>query len=283
MNNDKNYLPFSQRNGFEPIPPQLELGMVSDKQRLLFFHAVNSAIDRDRKSGSLVIGPRWNSMAKDVYVRIFGMSVSGFSARVTEVKALFDSAISEFNIAELYDLLEYIIRHDMCDEILKSDVAAAFVETRAAYRIADDIIIAIGTEEQGDAVESALQATDEVGATASRRHLISAGVELREGNWPDSVRESIHAVEAMARRISPDARTLGDALNKIERSGYIHGSLRRGFGMLYGYTSDENGIRHALSDEATRVDEVDALFMLGACASFVSYLIAREKSLLRSQ
>jgi hypothetical protein len=35
-------------------------------------------------------------------------------------------------------------------------------------------------------------------------------------------------------------------------------------------------VRHALvfGDEA-QVDEADALFMLGACASFVSYLLTR--------
>jgi hypothetical protein len=44
------------------------------------------------------------------------------------------------------------------------------------------------------------------------------------------------------------------------------------------YTSDEEGVRHALvfGDEA-QVDEADALFMLGACASFVSYLLARSQ------
>jgi hypothetical protein len=54
--------------------------------------------------------------------------------------------------------------------------------------------------------------------------------------------------------------------------------LKKAFGALYGYTSDKKtGIRHAKVfgvDEA--VDETDALFMLGACASFVSYLISRN-------
>jgi len=44
------------------------------------------------------------------------------------------------------------------------------------------------------------------------------------------------------------------------------------------YTNDEKGIRHALVDEGTaKVDEADALFMLGACAAFVSYLITKAR------
>jgi hypothetical protein len=64
----------------------------------------------------------------------------------------------------------------------------------------------------------------------------------------------------------------------LERRGHLNGALKSAFGSLYGYSSEEEGVRHALvySDEA-KVDEADALFMLGACASFVSYLLARSK------
>ena len=42
---------------------------------------------------------------------------------------------------------------------------------------------------------------------------------------------------------------------------------------LYAYTSDEQGIRHALLDQPDpRVAQNEAVFMLGACASFASYL-----------
>ena len=44
------------------------------------------------------------------------------------------------------------------------------------------------------------------------------------------------------------------------------------------YTNDEKGIRHALLDDGTaKVDEADALFTLGACAAFVSYLINKAR------
>lgn len=114
------------------------------------------------------------------------------------------------------------------------------------------------------------------GADAARSHLVSAGVELRRGDWAGSVRESIHAVESIAKKIHPEAKTLGEALKAIERHWPIHGSLKSAFSALYGYTNDEDGVRHArVFKDTPNVDEVDALFMLGACASFVSYLAAR--------
>jgi hypothetical protein len=55
--------------------------------------------------------------------------------------------------------------------------------------------------------------------------------------------------------------------------------MKNGFISLYAYTSDEKSIRHALLDDSTaKVDEADALFMFGACAAFVSYLINKARS-----
>jgi hypothetical protein len=100
---------------------------------------------------------------------------------------------------------------------------------------------------------------------------------LANGRYADSVRESIHAVEATARVLEPSA-ALNSALGRLESSAKIHRTLKHGFGNLYGYTSDEEGIRHPLLDDGTaNVDETDALFMLGACAAFVSYLINKAR------
>ena len=52
-----------------------------------------------------------------------------------------------------------------------------------------------------------------------------------------------------------------------------HPALNEGFEKLYGYTSNEQGVRHALLDQGqSNVGQDEAVFMLGACASFASYL-----------
>jgi hypothetical protein len=79
---------------------------------------------------------------------------------------------------------------------------------------------------------------------------------------------------------------LNSALDRLESKAKIHNRLKHGFTNLYGYTNDENGIRHPLLDDGpANVDETDAIFMIGACAAFVSYLIgkARTASLLNSK
>jgi hypothetical protein len=101
---------------------------------------------------------------------------------------------------------------------------------------------------------------------------------VTEGDYGGSIRESVHAVEAVARTLEPTANKLAPALAKLEKTVRIHPALSRGFGNLYGFTSDEKGIRHPLLDEpVANVDETDALYMLGSCAAFVSYLINKAR------
>jgi hypothetical protein len=98
------------------------------------------------------------------------------------------------------------------------------------------------------------------------------------GRYADSLRESIHSVESTARVLEPSG-SLSGALARLEKKANIHGALKQGFNSLYGYSSDEQGVRHALLDAGdANVDEADALFMFGACAAFVSYLINKARA-----
>jgi hypothetical protein len=46
---------------------------------------------------------------------------------------------------------------------------------------------------------------------------------------------------------------------------------------LYDCSSDEKNIRHAKVLEGTNVDEADALYMFGARAAFITYVIMRTR------
>ena len=54
----------------------------------------------------------------------------------------------------------------------------------------------------------------------------------------------------------------------LEKRIELHGALKKAFNSLYGYTSDANGIRHALLDEANLTFD-EAKFMLVRGAHFV--------------
>jgi len=128
-----------------------------------------------------------------------------------------------------------------------------------------------------EAFTQALNDTQVSGRTASKAHLQESAKFIRNGKWADSVRESIHAVESLVGKMDIKSNTLGGALAEIEKLGHLHPALKKGFSNLYGYSSDEQGIRHALTEgESPNVSQADALYMLGSCASFVSYILAQN-------
>ena len=76
----------------------------------------------------------------------------------------------------------------------------------------------------------------------------------------------------MARIVSEKPKaTLSDALKAIEKNGLLHEALKDGFIKLYGYTSDADGIRHAMLDEPT----------LTRIAGKISPLLRERRSWLR--
>ena len=111
-------------------------------------------------------------------------------------------------------------------------------------------------------------------------HLRYAAEHINARKYGDSIADSIHAVESVARVIDPNSsKTLGPALKSLEDAGLLkHGALKQAFDKLYGYTNTEQGIRHALTSQAAADVGLDqAMFMFGACASFAAYLANKHR------
>ena len=169
-----------------------------------------------------------------------------------------------------------MIRHAECPDYLPKQIQKALEESQAAYRLIDSTFIPFGNPEEASSLALAFADVEAGGFGGALSHLRQAVATVNSGDYASSVRESIHAVESVAKRLDPTASTLGPALKTLAKHGKVHGSLQAGFDKLYGFTSDEKGVRHALIDDPVAdVDEADALYMLGACAAFVSYLIRK--------
>jgi hypothetical protein len=87
-------------------------------------------------------------------------------------------------------------------------------------------------------------------------------------DYRNNIKESICAVESACQKlIGLDNATLTQALNKLHETRPIHHDFRDALKKLYWWTSDDSGMRHALSSAPT-VTLADAQFMLVACSAF---------------
>lgn len=283
---DPTKLSFSQRYGYEPLPQQLKLGELSREARTRFWNILYWYIkDTAYKVGSYwKLQGVWADIMRSAHVFLFDDLLDEWepSSRIfiESYKPFFHS--SPFN--EIFDLLEFLMRHRKCPPPFINDISAVFPEFHLAYALDKETctIYQSPTRQEGEAIIEALQQLRNAGLIGAQQHLAKAAKCINSGDWADGVRESIHAVESVARQVAPgDAKTLGPALKKLEDKGVLqHRALREAFDKLYGYTCDEQGIRHALLGQgAPNVGLDEAVFMLGACASFASYLCRKQQAL----
>lgn len=186
---------------------------------------------------------------------------------------IFKAHFAESQWYEAYDFLEEIStdRSNLLeseDDSYRKWINEVLEEYNSAYRFVGKEIAEITDHNEISAIETGLVDADR----PVRIHLESALRMLSDREAPDyrnSIKESISAVEAACRIVTgSESATLGEALKRIQN---MHPAMQKAFERLYGYTSDESGIRHSLVDEP-KISYADAKFMLVACAAFISYL-----------
>lgn len=222
---------------------------------------------------------RYEAILKDFWTEVDCKFVDSFAKRLSNMEAY---AREKMNLgyAEFLEFIEFIVRHSRSPEGLTSQINAVLEETGCAYRIVDRTITPVSSQEVADAITSAYDHLS--GFENGRSHLRKSAELLTANDYAGSIRESVHAVEAVARRLAPSAQTLGPALSAIEKTHELHPALKKGFAALYGFTSDEQGIRHALIDKDTaKVSEQEAIYMLGSCSTFASYLASFARPQLK--
>lgn len=197
---------------------------------------------------------------------------------------------------EVYDFVEFVAewyeKSRSYPKERKAQIQAVFnriLETElSGYRFIQGELAPISNPAEVSEIEGALSTTARHGLAGAHAHISTAIQLLAKRPDPDyrnSVKESISAVEAIAKQLgSPDSQGLAGALNELSKKVSLHGGFRAGLLSLYGYTSDEGGIRHAMLEEPN-VGYDEAKYMIVACSAFVNYLAAKanQSGLLGAQ
>ena len=152
-----------------------------------------------------------------------------------------------------------------------------FEEEKSGYRFLGGELSPITNEEELVTIEKA----GETPYAAVNKHIkkaIALYSDIASPDYENSVKESISAVEAMCSIITEETgaqATLGKMLKHLEGKGvFIPQAMKNAYSSLYGYTSDEGGIRHG-SMEFKAVPAEDAKYMLISCSAFVNYLVEK--------
>ncbi len=283
---------FSQRIGEEPIK-EIQLNSMDDALRTSLWNVFLQSFLLHESRRTLQ-----DSGIYVLYKRIWCWFLklpldecpSDLSNATSEIKRIF--SYSEWH--QVYDFIEYVMDNlNLMDNPYctpfsdsKDDYISIFnhilKEEFSGYRFIDGRLSPITNEHEMEAVKTALDNSKSKKLSGVHEHIKTANSNISNKTDPDyrnSIKESISAVESIVKLIANDSNgTLPKALKKIGETIKLHPAQIEGFIKLYGYTSDESGIRHGLT-EKDNSDFEDAQYMLVSCSAFVNYLIMKaEKS-----
>lgn len=275
---------FSQRIGKSPMKKLAQIDSIDNELRTSLWNAIvvnyiNRSIDKRYYGYSIdsSIYPFFVKCWENNLIEPVDEIPQYFSDTVKYLKKYFFNSKWYKSLELIEDIVNYG-SDEVKYEYLKN-CNDYLIRENSAYRFVGNKLSQITSQVEIDAVENAMSiTTDTYGGV--NEHLDRALILMSDKISPDyrnSIKESISAVESLAKKLSSKEKaTLGEALNALESKGIkLHGALKASFQSLYGYTSDAEGIRHALLDESNlSVD--DAKYMLVSCSSFVNYLIALD-------
>lgn len=279
---------FSQVRGYEDVPGPLKLEDLPKEARTRIWNLFFEYIRRSTTTGSLdtldggpwIKGP-WSDILEAKHRCLDVAPLDDWNPAFSRIRRSLREYIEKRPFNKVFDLIQFVLCHPRCPPKFIARMQRTFAASRLAYTIdmgPPPTILPAVSPEEGNAVVESLGTLREAGLHSSAAHLHEASACINRREWAGSVRESIHAVESVARQLDPKASlTLGPALKSLEQHGALHPALKDAFIKLYGYTSDEPGIRHALLDQPdARVGQDEAVFMLGACAAFASFLWSKH-------
>lgn len=272
----RKHLSFLQAEGIAALPQQMGMRQVNAGFRTaLFSKFYNShTYNRGNYSGPLI------SVLRGYWLNELHKFEDEFTAAPGWCQKLLGSIVKTGKDSVVLSFYQYALRHTgSAYSTIYPGLAQLCELHRLAYRVVggplEPTLVPISSEQDAAAVTSSFEMLAKAKQGGAVAHLRKAAEALTAGDWAQSARESIAAVESAACAISGETtRDLNAALSTLEKNNMLHPALKAAISKLYGYTSSERGIRHSLiEDNNIRVDENLALFLFGACSACASYLV----------
>lgn len=267
---------FSQRIGKQPVCTVLQTEGMDDALRNSLWNVLDLFIWqrqgflRPSYGGAGRFG-KIDDFSKVLWFQFFKKPIDTRPTSPNELLAVIRKFFFGCEWYEVYDFLEFVLQLEKTEQ-LTAAINNILERELAGYRYVSEAFVPVTDAQEIESIEHALDSGPFVGVAAHLRSALDHLGRKQDPDYRNSIKESISAVESMAKELTGNPKaSLGDALSILETKGELHPALKKSLSVLYGYTSDEEGIRHAMLEEP-RLSAADAKFILVACSAFVNYL-----------
>lgn len=276
---------FSERNGYRKHDNVLQFEKMDDDLRVSIFNELYEWLNADEQNG----------IRLGVWTVLWHLPRDRFPLFASDFMDEMKKRIFEGEWFDPYDLIEFVAQclsdkdsseYSQCTStsylmyyepelpIYVSSINRVLERERSGYRLVDVSVVAVTDDLELSAIDDAIgHGGDFEGARVHLRRALECLSKKPEPDFPNTVKEAISAVESAVGAVAGGGDTLGKALRTLKDDRVVHPALVKGWKEIYGFTSDEGGIRHASSDGNINVDYALAKYMLVSCSAFVNYLV----------
>lgn len=284
---------FAERMGFRETRTLIQSNSLDEETRVGLWNvlvSLQASLDQqlDRYHDS---GPTHRELLSSIWMNYFKQPRDD-QPTSTNLWRMIKKEVLTGEWFDVLDLLERVVKELARTDEKRGEANCApftdalnnrFERYLVGYRVIGKEVAPIDSIAEVEAVSGAIEDPEGI---AGSRHSLERAVELladrTSPDYPNSIKESVSAVEAVVKKVTGET-TLGAGLKKLEDKGLaIHPALKEAWLKIYGWTSDEDGVRHG-AIEAPNVDQPMAKYMLVSCSAFVSYLIEKDAKISSSE
>ena len=271
---------FSERKGIKHFSDIVQVNSLNERTRNKVYSVISEIFDELYVDYD---GNLKDEFVEYLYKELFSKTerdipMWGNDYYYEEVFNTIYTIIIQYDYTDIFTFIEGIIKFlDIADKATYNRynykntyikaISNVFKKENVNYRIIDGKVTDIIDEKQINSIEETLNNPYKVVS----EHYSKAIEQLYSvKDYANSIKESISTVEGMCQIINGSKETLGKALNNLKIE--IHPALKSAYSNIYGYTSDDNGTRHANGIGEKNATFEEAKYMLVSCSAFVNYL-----------
>ena len=270
---------FSQRYGYTPISKMFQIESIDHNLHMAIWNWMYSEFFSDLEDNMYNLTLKQQNFLSFVWAKLTHRGLDHFPYAGASVIKAYKEHLINLQWDQKYSQIE-ILYNGYNTHLQKKNVSASanlmLEENMSGYRFLDGMIVPITSDNELNSIQQVFEISEKYKYVKS--HISRAAELLANKTHPDyrnSIKEAISGVESLLTEITGES-VFSKAIAIIEKKFNIHKALKEGISKIYGYTSDAEGIRHALIEESNLTQD-DAVFMLVSCSAFINYIIKKVK------
>jgi len=294
---------FSQRYGYSPAELPLQLESMNDDLRVRLWNTLAEVLTFFMTNNGIVSTRIRQILCREIFDAFLKREADDkchLGLSIYDVREIKNWYFNEAEWFHVYDFIEFVwqrldttVRYvgdiyekSRIERVLEEfylSINRVLEEEYAGYRLIDGEIVPVTSEVEIQSIAQALKSTELGRFNTSREHLKKALSLFSDREAPDyenSIKEAVSALEGLARELTGKSNaTLGEAIPDLGKRLKLHPALIEAIKKLYGYASDESGIRHSKKEGRPSPTQADARLILVLASALTNYLIDRSREL----